>query len=209
MLPHDEQKKVLVSRPTARTAKQAGFTLVEMIIAVALFAIVMLVCVSALLSLVSANRKAQALQSVMNNLSITVDGMARNIRMGSNFHCGATGTLTLTQDCSASGDTSLAFEPYGKASPNPPTVYSFNSSTHRIEKSFNGGTSLAVTAPEVTIDDMLFYVIGTARGCNVSPCDTVQPKVVIVIKGTAPVANSKIRTSFHVQVTAVQRLLDL
>jgi hypothetical protein len=135
--------------------------------------------------------------------------MARAIRMGSNFHCGSTGDLTDPQDCSTTGDTSFAFEPFGNTPSDPPTVYSFNSTTHRIEKKVGAGNTLPITAPEVTIEEMRFYVIGTARGCNVNPCDTVQPKVVIVIKGTAPVANSKVRTSFHVQVTAVQRLLDL
>ena len=117
-----------------------------MIIAVALFSIVMLVCVSALLSLVAANRKAQALQSVMNNLNITLDGMARNIRMGSNYHCGASGTLTQTADCANSGDVSLAFEPYGNAVTDPPWVYSFNAGTSRIEKKVGAGASLTVTS---------------------------------------------------------------
>jgi len=66
-----------------------GFTLIEMIVAVGLFSIVMLVSISALLSLVDANRKAQALQSVMNNLNIAVDGMVREIREGSNYRCGS------------------------------------------------------------------------------------------------------------------------
>ena len=192
--------------------RKRGFTLVEMIVAVALFAVVMLVAVGALLSLVAANRKAQALQSVMNNLDITLDGMSRAIRMGSNFHCGTENVTVLplpTADCAAAGDTVFAFEPYGNSSADPPWVYTFNSSTHRIEKQVNGGTSVAITAPEVTIDDMRFYTVGSTRGCTVSPCDVVQPKVVIVIKGTAPVQNSKARTSFHVQVTAVQRLLYL
>src|SRR5438552_13144631 len=68
-----------------KTAHTRGFTLVEMIVAVALFAVVMLVSVGALLSLVGASRKAQALQSVMNNLNISLDGMVRSIRMGSEY----------------------------------------------------------------------------------------------------------------------------
>ena len=54
-----------------------------MIVSVALFAIVMLVCVSTLLALTAANRKVHALQSVMDNLNVTLDGMVRDIRMGS------------------------------------------------------------------------------------------------------------------------------
>ena len=71
------------NRLKRRLAADSGFTLVEMIVAVALFAVVMLISVAALLALVDANRKAQALQSVMNNLNIALDGMVRSVRMGS------------------------------------------------------------------------------------------------------------------------------
>ena len=96
---------------TKYSARSAGFTLVEMIVAVALFAVVMLVSVGALLSLTAANRKAQALQSVINNLNVALDGMVRSIRMGSDYHCGG-GTYALPQDC-AVGGTALAFEAFG------------------------------------------------------------------------------------------------
>src|SRR3989344_5257439 len=72
----------LVSRASRA---QRGFTLVEMIVAIALFSVVMIVCVGALLALVNANRKAQALQSVMNNLNIALDGMVRSVRMGNSY----------------------------------------------------------------------------------------------------------------------------
>src|SRR3989344_4477196 len=84
----------------------AGFTLVEMIVAVALFAIVMVVAVAALLSLTAANRKAQAIQSVMNNLNIAVDGMVRNLRMGSNYIGDSSCTDNTgggTNDCTGGG----------------------------------------------------------------------------------------------------------
>ena len=176
----------------------------EMMVSVALFAIVMMVCVEVLLSLVTANRKAQALQSVMNNLNITLDGMVRPIREGSNFHCGG-GLNTSVQDCPA-GNTSFAFEPFGNTPANQPWVYSFSvdgSGVGRIYKSVNGQAPIAITAPEVNIEDMEFYVVGTARG------DQTQPKVIIVIKGTAGTAGSKAATTFHIQATSVQRVLDL
>lgn len=190
------------------TNHHAGFTLVEMIVAVALFSVVMLVSVGALLSLVTANRKAQALQSVMNNLDVTLDGMARAIRMGTNFHCGSNQPYASTRDCS-NGDVVFAFEPYGQTSTDVPWVYSYDAVTKRVYKSVNNAAPIAITAPEISIDSMKFYVVGTNRGCSVVPCDTVQPKVVIVVSGTAPVAQAKTRTSFHIQVTAVQRVLDL
>ncbi len=195
----------------ARARVSRGFTLVELIVATALFSVVMLVSVGALLSLVGANHKVQSLQSVMDNLNISLDGMERAIRMGSNFHCGSSNYQT-TQDCSSSSDAAanhyvFAFEPYGNTPSDQPWIYSYDPVTKRLYKSENGAAPIAITAPEVSIDSLQFYVVGSDRGCTVMPCDTVQPKVVIVVKGTA--GADKAKTSFHVQVTAVQRLLDL
>ena len=194
-----------------RHTPASGFTLIEMIVSVALFAIVMLVCVGALLALVNANRKAQALQSVMNNLNITIDGMVRSAREGSTFHgaggdgaCGGTDYNT-PHDCT-NGGTTLAFEPYGNTTSDPPWIYSFAQDSNgvgRIYKSESGHAPIPITAPEVSIDDMHFYVVGTTHG------DSTQPKIVIVIKGSAGATGSSARTTFHIQATAVQRVLDL
>ncbi len=186
-----------------KNSREKGFTLVEMIVAVGLFAVVMVVCVGALLALVTANRKAQALQSVMNNLNIALDGMVRSTRMGSNYDgsvfCSGNGGGG-PKDCT-SGSTSFSFTPYDPTT--GPWVYSYDSVTKRIYRSQQGQVPIAITAPEVAIDEMKFYVVGTTRG------DNTQPKVVIVVKGTAASSASSSRTTFHIQATAVQRLLDL
>ncbi len=189
--------------------KSRGFTLVEMIVSVALFAIVMLVCVGALLALVGANKKVHALESVMDNLNVTLDGMVRDVRMGSVYDgSGAcTGNSGGPKDCTGGG-TQFSYEPYGNGPAGVPTVYRLNTSTNRIERSSakTGGLFVPVTS---SINSMTFYVIGASRGCSVTPCDLVQPKVVMVIKGTAQVLNAAQNSTFHIQVTAVQRLLDL
>ena len=186
-----------------------GFTLIEMIVAVALFAVVMLVSTAALLSLVGANRKAHALQSVINNFSIALDGMTRSIRMGSEYHCGA-GDITAPQSCE-SGDTKLAFKPFceGDCDPLERWIYIYDTNgtfcgQARLCKSENNGANYyAVTARDVTIEDFTFYVVGTTRG------DTIQPKVVVAVSGAAGGSNVKTKTTFSIQATAVQRILDI
>ncbi len=180
-----------------------------MIVAVALFSVVMLVSVGSLLALVNANRKAQALQSVMNNLNIALDGMVRSMRMGSDYYC-----TSNTQnppydgyrDCAESGGTLIAFTPFGKdrTDPTKKWAYRYDDVTKRLEKSEDGGANwLAVTAPEVEIEDMTFFVLGT------TPRDPDQPKVVVSMKGSAGAENIKTKTEFAIQATAVQRLLDI
>ena len=101
------------NRRWRRLTANSGFTLVEMIVAVALFAVVMLISVAALLSLVDANRKAQALQSVMNNLNIALDGMVRAVRMGSNYRCNVQSPPIETPADCTNGGTVLYFTPFG------------------------------------------------------------------------------------------------
>jgi prepilin-type N-terminal cleavage/methylation domain-containing protein len=187
----------------------AGFTLVEMIVAIGLFSVVMLVAVTALLSLIDANRKAQALQSVINNLNISIEGMTRAVREGSNYRCGASNPSN--PDC-LNGGVSLYFEPYGGdgADATDDWVYLFDTNnsycgTNVLCKSETGagGPFAAITSTEVTIESLRFYVMGATRG------NDVQPKVMIVIKGTAGSDRATVRTTFHVQSTAVQRVLDI
>jgi prepilin-type N-terminal cleavage/methylation domain-containing protein len=203
------------------TNNSTGFTLVEMIVAVALFAVVMLICVGALLSLTGANRKAQALQAVMNNLNVSLDDMVRTIRTGSNYRCGTEAAAAAPNygDCQ-NGSNILYVTPYGGTPGNnaQDIGYVFDSTGAycgkgqlcKIYGTLNGnignGTPVAVTSTDVTINSLTFYVVGTARSTT---GDTTQPKVVIIVKGTAGAGNLKTVTSFNIQATAVQRLLDL
>jgi prepilin-type N-terminal cleavage/methylation domain-containing protein len=170
-----------------------GFTLIEMMVSVALFAIVMLIGVGALLSLIDANRKAQAINSVMNNLNFAVESISRNLRVGTNYNCNGTG------DCS--GGKSISFiSSEGKA-----MEYRYNFSNpnwKKIEFSEEGGDFIAITAKEVTIDNFKLYVKGT------SPLDNFQPRVVMIIQGTAGVKDN-IKTKFNLQTMVSQRILDL
>lgn len=187
--------------------QERGFTLIEMIVAVALFSVVMLVSTSALLSLVVANRKAQALQSVMDNLNIALDSMVRAIRMGADFDgsvdCSGNNT-PYPRDCTG-GTTTFNFRAFGGDA----WVYFYDPQTKRIYRSETGNIAEGspITAPTVTIDNLEFYVVGTAHGLD--DLESAQPKVVIVVKGTAGASSQKTRTTFSIQATAVQRVLDI
>jgi prepilin-type N-terminal cleavage/methylation domain-containing protein len=193
-----------------------AFTLIEMMVAVSLFAIVMMVGVGALLSLVEANKRAQALNSVINNINIAVESMARSIRVGTNYHCETDAdsvpppeTLAATSDCELGNGVLLAFESADgdPTDPDDQVVYRYvvvGDSEKRIERSLEGGangTWVALTAPEVVIEEFELFVAGTTVG------DGNQPRVLMSIKASAVVPGGT--TEFTVQSSVVQRLLDI
>ena len=141
--------------------KTAGFSLIELMVSVTLFSVVMTVSIGALLSVVEANRKAQALKSVINNLNFALENMSRNMRIGTNYHCGTSTAvppnLDTTNDCSTGG-VLIAFEAFNgsESISTDQIIYRFINT--RIEKSSDGGaTFISITAPEVTIENMRFY----------------------------------------------------
>lgn len=191
-------------RPTA------GFTLIEMIVSVALFAVVMVIAGATLLSLVYANRKAQALQSVINNLNVSLDGMVRNIREGDNYRCG--GESASYGDCTA-GSSIIYFTPFGSSNDDQPQddwAYAYDSNgtycgTGRICENQRNQGWVPITSSEVQIQSLVFYVVGTLPA---SQGGTQQPKVIFTLKGQAGAQASTVST-FDIQATAVQRVLNL
>jgi prepilin-type N-terminal cleavage/methylation domain-containing protein len=67
--------------------KKRGFTLVEIIVSLALFTVVAVIAVGAFLRILAANKQSQALQTAMNNANFALESMVRELRVGSNYVC--------------------------------------------------------------------------------------------------------------------------
>ena len=132
--------------------------------------------------------------------------MTRNVRVGTTYHCQSAITplqnINTPENCETGG-VLLAFEPRnGSSSTNSDqVVYRLNGA--QLERSTDGGdTFIAITAPEVNIQNFKFYVAGSATG------DAKQPKVLFTISGVAGIS-PKSQTTFNLEAMVVQRLLDL
>ena len=170
-----------------------GFTLIELMTALSIFIIIMTISMSSILSVFDANRKSRSLKTVLNNLNLAIEGMSKEMRFGKNYHCGS-GIVTSQQNC-PSGDTLMSF----LSSSGIQTTYRFNAGA--IEKQIGDGEYIALTAPEIIIDDLVFYTLGAGTG------DTLQPKVFIKIKSHA--GSGKNQSNFTLQTLVSQRLPDI
>lgn len=200
--------------------KNSGFTLIEMMVSVTIFSIVMLVSVASILAIVEANRKAQSLKSIVNNLNFTMETISRNVRVGTTLHCFVAGNGAIPntvasgpQDCNAGGDALALEAQFGvSGDPDDQVVYRlYDGTIYRhvglpglppTASSGAGSIAVPLTAPEVTIEHMRFFVDG-----NTLNAEGEQPRVRITIQGYAEVGRE--RTKFNLQTTVVQRILDM
>ncbi|HEY0011192.1 MAG TPA: type II secretion system protein [Candidatus Paceibacterota bacterium] len=180
-----------------------GYTLIELIVSVAIFSIVMLVAGAAFLALINLDRQARATNDVVTNLSYVVDSMARSIRTGTAYRCSGTG------DCwsSTSAGTQLTFtDASGRSVTYRRIVAGAKGSVQECITGTDGTTCMALTDPRINVERLDFYVRGTATK---RAGDATQPTVVFTLRGSvAPDARSA-PVTFVIESGATQRLIDL
>lgn len=137
-----------------KKSSQKGFTLVEMIVSLALFTVVAVVAIGALLKVLDANRKSINLKNATNNINFALESMSRELRVGSNYLITNPG-----------GDSIIEFRS-SKSSPSCDITiaYKYNSSEETIQKAQSGcgGNNLSfqdLISPDVKVTS--FSMVGS------------------------------------------------
>lgn len=206
-----------------------GFTLVELVVSVGLFALVMLVATGAYFSLISLDRRARATNQVVSNLSFAMDTMMRGIRTGTNFQC-THGTIA-DVDGNSNDGTCDAFS-YSDTILNTKVSYILkaNKTIGRCEGVAPGTctdvNASSLTDSTITIQKLSFYVRGAGSlSASASASNQVQEAhVTFVVSGVMPggscgsvIADTQRNMSganacppipFTLQQASTQRLID-
>lgn len=216
--------KSLRSKGTARLV--SGFTLIEIMVSISIFSVVMLIVIGALLMLNDANKKAQAIRAVVDNLNFAVDDMTRSMRTGRDFKCGMyvnngyiAGSPT---PCTKTGTETIVFTGLQQQGYESGEIlhtcyaYSYSRGDTEGRGSILYGTKLisagdpcsgatiqvsTFVSPEVEIAGLKFYVFDEDSTLNPKQ----QPKVVIALSGDINVDRYKFQTPFNIQTTVSQR----
>ncbi len=171
-----------------------GFTLIEIMTAMSIFAVVMTISMSSIVGIFDANRRSKAIKDVMSNLNLSMESISKELRYGKNYHCSSSGNITTPADC-AEGDSFISF----LSSEGEQVVYYLDSSS--VWKQVASENVLPVTAPEIVVDDLKFYVLGSTVG------DEYQPKVIIKINAHS--GNGSNRSDFVLETMVSQRARDI
>ncbi len=206
-------------RTTISLQNKRGFSLIEVLVSLSLFAVVMTISVGILLVLIDANARAQNLQTIMTNLSFALDGITREIRTGSDYFCDSYSNLptsaTSTRNCAAGG-AAIAFNEGGQSltgnTPNDSRRIAVRLNNGVLERRLGNGDGdanvnepqdwSALTSPSVVITDLRFNVDGATRG------DAISPRVTLFLEGYAG-TEEDLQGWFNIQTTIVQQLLDI
>lgn len=185
-----------------------GFTLIELMVATALFIVVMIMAMSSLSVSSSTSKKAQQLSLAMENVNFAMESMTRSLRMGSNYTCKILPDIIVLSsipppaDCdfNTAGGYLVAFKPAITNSSYPFIAYKTynNNGTTSLQRCDDDNTCIALTSSNVNVELLKFYVIGAD-----STTSGIQPSVYIMMKGTVTVEGNS--SSFAIQTIASQR----
>lgn len=181
--------------------QKEGFTLIELIVSVALFTIILTVALGSLLMVIDANRQAKSIKLVVNNLNLAMEGMSRELRVGSNICDFANGNNQPNATCNNTSGTNEIYFTTDQGEINSYFGIDENAVVRRIGPSGGGNIPLQMTGSDVIVDNLVFYIRG------VGWLDGEQPLVTMVLNGH--ISQGDQRVEFNVQSTVSQRKLEL
>lgn len=188
-----KKNKIQKNKGLPVRSTQTGFSLIELLVALSLFTIVAIMSVSTMLFIVDGARRSRATVDAMDSLSFALEGMTRELYVGSSYDCDGGG------DCSAKDNIQFT------TSEGSDMRYRLNNATNEIERCGSIGIDctgdyISMTGSGIHIDKFDIYLDGVTFG------DGEQPHITFVIEGTA--GSGATASSFIIQTSVTQRFPD-
>lgn len=173
-----------------------GYTLIELVVAVGLFALVMTLASGAYLLMIDLNRQAQSISTGIDSLSFALETMTRSIRTGTNYsYKGNCRSGAIGNDCPG-GSTGFSFTDSNGV----------NVSFDQVGTTIVKNDTLPLTDPSVTISSLTFYVTGTG---TITDGDYLQPHVTITVSGSVASGPRKAPQPFTIETGSTMRGIDI
>lgn len=170
-----------------------GYTLIELIVSMGLFAIIMLLASGAYLMMIDMNRQAQGIVTGIDNLSFALETMARDIRTGTNYICPSS-----TDSCVIDGSVNS----FSFTNEKDVVGVQYSLSGSAIQRTIGGANTPLTDPVSVTISSLMFYVVHTKTLKNGG---SGQPHVTLIVTGTVAAGPRNPAKSFTIETGATMR----
>ena len=144
-------------------SNQSGFTLIEALVSVAIFAVVVAMASVLYLSVTNAQRKTVNQEEIMREVRQVMETMSREIRLA-----GVDNQLYLDGECSLPAQLCLAG---GQG-------YWFDEENQRIMSGFPG---FPITSDEIQVENLSFYVNPAPDGVMVVPTPPTRVTILLTV----------------------------
>jgi prepilin-type N-terminal cleavage/methylation domain-containing protein len=175
-------------------SKSDGFTLIETLISITLFAFVVTITLTAILTILDINKKSRSLMAVMNNLNFAVDSITLSFKTGKEPDQDG-------NDCFETNQVNYKITETAKdVTRVQPVEYCITE--NGITKKQGNGDPVAITSEGVEFNttDSYFKVQGKTPG-------SAQPILFMHLVGTVK-SSSKVQSTFRIQTSVSQRDLN-
>ncbi len=177
-----------------------GFTLIEIMVAVTIFALVVLVAIGAVVAIVGADKKAQSLNDVINNMNFSVESMVRDLRTGYNYSCSAG-----VSDGNAC--TSITFTSTISSQAGDQITYTLDTSRGVITKTDeDNDLTQDLTSSNIKVNRLDFYIQNTGTWSSGEP--PRQPLILMILQAKST-TNGGEQSEFNIQTLISQRKLNV
>jgi len=184
-----------------------GFTLLEMIVSIAIFSIIALMASGAAVSVFGAYGNTQTGQALLDNLNFSVESMSRDIRFAK---------TNTTNEPNCNSDICISFVDHTGATPVTKNIeYIFmpgtSSTNGYIERAQGGGIPIRITAPDIDITHFgvsiqrELYQVGVDYSGNL--VNKSQPRTTFIISGS--LQKGQTSSNFSLQSTVTQLMAQL
>lgn len=185
-----------------------GFTLIEVMVSVSIFTVIITTGIGALLNVTQSYNVAREKKAVADNLNFMMEGVTRELRLGSMYESGATnsGSDSFDPNPQNGKDDSIGFRvARGDDIRGQYMIYRLEDGVVRRYRYDTSNNLIAIDSlndvNSVVIDEIDFTVVGTTSGSS----DGQQPLVWIRIKAY-PATDDSVELSLQTLVS--QRVLD-
>lgn len=171
--------------------REAGFTLLEVIVSLGIFFVVIVMAIGAVLAINNAQVKASNVQIIQDNLRFALEFVTKELRAGDNFS---------TANCSGSPSTcsQINFTHSLAGGGSEDVGFCLRGNTiQRLRNTSDCNLGAAITSDDIIVDRLLFYIVEQA-----SP-PLIQPRLTIGIQAHS--RDPRLATQFRLQTSIVKR----